>query len=223
MTFQAPFGHRTKYPFYACEGLGEEFCIAAYRPLGAANIAASYTATNPGATPAWSAAAGWICSATSYIVTGVNLAGAINLRYGYSILMRYSDLVLTGGDCLFGATPSLVLGNNTPFYVIYDGKVGYWAENCSDGIQFLPLNVLGVVIVTPTEVFFDGVSLGLLGVGPSGVGNNYRDGGLCLGARGNATGVIDMKTTVNIQAVAIYSGDIAPFVAKLTAQAQALT
>ena len=104
MSFSAMFGHRN-YPWYLVEGIGSSCCVAAYAPILASNISGSYvnyanpgtyTASNPGATPAWNTTNGWVCNAGSYVVAGASLATAYKPGYGDSILNQ-----ILGMGCWF--------------------------------------------------------------------------------------------------------------------------
>jgi hypothetical protein len=217
------------YPWYACEGLGEELCVAAYKPIGAANIGASYTnlvnpgtydCTNPGGTPAWSAGAGWICGADSYILTGPNEAGSLKPYYGMSFLIRYSSWsTVTSFGVLFGTEDNFGFVLNVGFesskvYLMFGNFATttlVWGTSASSG----------TIIVTPNDSYIDGTPIGAtLGLARGG---DYRDGPLYFGCQGSHDLPPSFFSIVNIQAFALYTADITPFVSILTTQAQNLT
>lgn len=72
-------------PWYLAGGISAANCIAAYKPLGAASLAASYiNLANPGTydltatnAPAFNAALGWVGNGSAYLKTGlINPANA---------------------------------------------------------------------------------------------------------------------------------------------------
>jgi hypothetical protein len=219
------------YPWYACEGLGDELCVAAYKPLGAASIADSYinlanpgtyNCTNPGESPNWNTGNGWICNGDSYIVTGADLDHAIMPTFGMSILIRYSNWSpVNGEEWLFGATDQVP----SDFGVHYVSKpyMGYKAMSASS-FDWVPIRSLDIVVLTPTKRYVNG---SLLDYGTyHGIAGYNEDGPLCIGTHGIYSGGV--RTTlypanVNVQAFAIYKADISAFASTLAAQAQALT
>jgi hypothetical protein len=68
-------------------------CVAAYQPIGAADLAASYVnlfnpGTNnaaPGTAPTWDVTDGWIFGGTNYLNTGIVPADS------YSVFVRFTN------------------------------------------------------------------------------------------------------------------------------------
>ena len=85
-------------------GVSAANCIAAYQPIGAASLAASYTnLANPGTydctvgvAPTWAAATGWTFAAGANLLTGIVPAN------GWAAICRFSDTTANGG-ALFGS------------------------------------------------------------------------------------------------------------------------
>lgn len=104
-------GNLTAYnfvsPWYLYGGVSPSVCVAAYQPLGAANIAASYiNLANPGtydltatAAPTFDAATGWTFNGSSqFLLTGI----AVN-SYNWGFLIRFSDGLTTDTRSIFGS------------------------------------------------------------------------------------------------------------------------
>lgn len=88
-------GGAAPVPWYLAGGVPSANCIAAYQPVGAANIAASYiNLANPGtydltttAAPTFSAETGWAFPGTrnKFLQTGITPAA------GYSMIIQFSE------------------------------------------------------------------------------------------------------------------------------------
>lgn len=101
-------------------------CAAAYQPIGAASLAASYSNLNnpgtndaaPGVAPTWDATNGWIFNGlTQYLTTGIVPAS------GWSMIVRFSNFVVGGyggwlcgsvntGNTYLALSPNLALSSN---------------------------------------------------------------------------------------------------------------
>lgn len=192
-------------------------CVAAYQPVGAASLAASYVnlanpGTNdaaPGTAPTFSAVTGWGWDgATQWLDTGITGGNS------FSVLVRFSD----GGQknaAIMGET--LTVGNATRLniYPYYPGPRAYFRGG--GNYDQATVYTAGVLAVTPAAAYADGAYLG--------------------DVTGNWTGTTTYTITIgghrinstvaefwggNIQAVAIYSdtltaGEIATVSAAMAA------
>jgi hypothetical protein len=203
-------------------GISAANVVAAYQPVGAASLAASYVNlanpgtydAAPGVAPTWGAATGWIFNGTNQ-----NLRVSVRAESGWAAIIRFSDAPTSPPSRgLFGqiATNARMaispLGGTTPFFVDY----------YNGGLQ---------LAVAP------GLTGGVLGVS----GNRaYRNGLQETGTLGNWTGTaFDIiaigawalsNTTVGVfqpcrvQAFALYNTTLtAPQVAAVSAAMAALT
>lgn len=220
---------RKTYPWYLEDGIGSSYCVAAYAPVIAANIGASYTnyanpgtytASNPGSSPAWNGTDGWVCNADSYIVAGQSLATGYKPGYGDSVLIRF-----TGWNPGLIGTYEYLLGLCTSLgdllEVKYDSKLGVRIVNLSNDYILTSASSSGVWIITPYGWYVNGA---LAESFTPTAGGTIKDSGLAIGAQGYFNNDILYPTTANVQAVAIYQNiDIAPYAAKLTARVNKLS
>lgn len=80
-------------PAWLAGGINPANCVAAYQPIGAASLAASYVNlanpgtynAAPGVAPTWAAATGWTSDGTQYLTTGIVPAA------GWSAIVRFSN------------------------------------------------------------------------------------------------------------------------------------
>lgn len=189
-------------------------CVAAYQPIGAASLAASYTnlansGTNnaaPGTAPTWASATGWVFNgSTQYLTTGVVPAD------GWSAICRYSNRSSTAGYVMgIGQTVGQYFGFiPTASNVIY---------GLGGTISVAPALDSGVVAISGQRAYRNGSVDGgtisswsgttsliiYIGAANRGVPNNYFAG--------------------NIQAIAIYSDTLSGAeVAAVSAAMAALT
>ena len=207
--YQVP-GLGGKKPWYLQGGISAENCIAAYKPIGAASLAASYiNLANPGtydltaptSAPTFNPAVGWTFNGTTqYLATGITPTN----HTLYSILLRFSGIA--------GATGYIC---------------GFWGgSHGAEGYMFSPWR-------TDRRRYFNGTLASTLGavtstsgvMGIAGTGA-YLDGELdftltiangwndeiYLGANKNDSGTppVHTYTACNIQCVAIYDTVLSP-------------
>ena len=177
-------------------------CVAAYQPKGAASYAASlinlanpgtYDAT-AGVAPTWAAGTGWSFDGTQWLSSGYD--ANVNTC---SIIARFANVV---NDDNIGTA-------------IGDGRNAlqpiYFANHLyRNGLAQFPLGAnvaAGIMMVTPTDAFLNGVS-----EGPYLTDGVNKAGPLLLGADGNG-GVpyAGEHLTGDIIAIGIYSCDISAF------------
>lgn len=198
-------------------------CVAAYQPIGAASLAASYTNlanpgtydAAPGVAPAFDTATGWTFNGTTqYLVTGA----VPSVNGTWSLFGLYSDFDTAASSTWSGITGtwngSDAAGN---FAVIL--KSGLGGRAFRNGNQ--PLTVenyvtAGVIGLAGRVAYQDGSTVGTITAG-DGSGTNTKDIWFC---RINTT---TEYAKVKIQAVAIYSTTLTPGdVATLTTRMAAL-
>lgn len=192
-------------------------CVAAYQPIGAADLAASYTNkanpgtydAAPGVAPTFGAGTGWTFNGTTqYLTTGYSPGGT-----RHTVIVRYSD-VAKATTCLFGADPD----NNSRSLLIpdYTGASVYYFNGANIGLQVSPRLLAGVLAVSD-RAYRNGTDEGSLGTFSGTNNQTYY-----IGARQNG-GVASLFINAKIQAIAIYSGiKTAGEVATLTTAMNAL-
>ena len=138
-------------------------CIAAYTPKGAASLAASYDNNAapgngladgtydaaPGVAPTWASGTGWTFN-------GINqyLICSYGFPSGTSVLVRYSGVNTAGNVAIFGQDKNRL-----------KPAVGATQEYKYGGTSAFALHVAaaaGVMGMTPSAAYFDGVSLGTI-------------------------------------------------------------
>lgn len=196
-------GGATAIPWYLSGGISAANCIGAYKPKGAASLAASYTnLANPGTytasftgvTPLWSAANGWELDGTEAaetFVPGATAITAIQMQYTWSIAVRYSNanIAMAGPTMIILQMDTGGMINveiNTKGDTLWYADLGF----------FSLINAAGIIILTPTKIFQDGVLIHTWGaITPPVLSGRLRFG---------STGYIG-----NINAVSVYNTDIA--------------
>lgn len=133
MTFSAPFSRVMRPAFgpglaaagaaawWLSGGIAAGSAVAVYQPKGAASLAASYSNlanpgtydAAPGVAPTWASGTGWTFNGTTqYLTTGIVPAST------YSMIVRFSGLVTTGGASGHVACGSAGTGANaTRFFI----------------------------------------------------------------------------------------------------------
>ena len=178
-------------------------CVAAYSPVGAANLAASYTNLQnpgtydaaPGVAPTFNTATGWAFNGTTqYLDTGYTPPQVM------SMVVRFSDATASG--------ESIVIGART-------GALGPWIEHWGPGnMQFrrnssgqinilgAPATATGTAGISYTDAYINGASVGTFSTlfGISGVS-------LWIGA-GQNSGVLYRPWPGKVQAAAIYAASL---------------
>ena len=196
-------------------GITAANCLAAYKPKGAASLAASYdNNAAPGngladgtydctaiAAPLWDAATGWSNSNSGWLNSNL----IPNPNQTYSMFVRFSDSV--GATVVISAAQENAGGNNFRFgiYSVSAGKVVY---------QNQPLTVASRT-VAPELV------AGTLGFsGPACYRNGATDGSIAITAAGtnttrylyilanNLSGSFQLLGTIKIQYLSIYNTPI---------------
>lgn len=180
-------------------GVAPANAIAAYRAIGAADLAGSYINlanpgvfdAAPGVAPTWSAVDGWTFNGTTqYLTSGVTPAT------GWSMIVRFASV--TGAGCAAGETG----GSNTRFYLFpqfgADHLYGYAG---SDSLG-LPLTV-GTMAIAANDGYIDGHKDGLT------TGTTIGAYAIAIGAL-NSSGVIGNFMPGKVQAVAIYNTILNP-------------
>lgn len=199
-------------------GVSAANCVAAYQPIGAASLAASYTNlanpgtynAAPGVAPTFAAAMGWTFNGTQYLNSGV-VPGS-----GYSMLVRFSGAPTGSGNVRYMC--GVYNGNGFMLAPTLTGTARrYWYGN---GLN------------TPTGQYASGV-MGL--AGPQGYYNGAADvatGGtwvaqtrsIHISGYQNTAGANDSPFVGNIQAIAIYNTTVsAAQVAAISSAMAALT
>lgn len=131
--FRAPFvspvasAGAAATPWYLAGGVLAANCKAAYQPIGAASLAASYVnlanpGTNdaaPGTAPSWASATGWTFNGTSqYLTTGVtpsSVAWSMIVRFSNAPNSDLADKYMLGGYNSQAQAFVIVPGGNSSF------------------------------------------------------------------------------------------------------------
>lgn len=195
-------------PWYLAGGVAAANCKAAYQPIGAASLAASYVNlanpgvndAAPGVAPTWASATGWTFNGTpwtgQYLTTG-GLAPANDQQW--SVVCRFSDGPTTAQSmCLFGSASS---GGVAPYFLIFP----YWPAlnglygngNYQSGLA--PLSA-GVVGFAGDKVYLDGVAQsGTIGTAAGTFLSPY------IGARHDKGSPASFYWAGKVQALAVYN------------------
>lgn len=196
-------------------------CVAAYRAIGAASLAASYSNlqspgtfdASPGVAPTFSAATGWTFNGTTqYLTTGITPANT----QAWSLLVRFSNGPTASTQCLIGSSAS---GGAAPYFLLFP----YWAGGLN-----------GLYGNGNYRAFLTGLTSGVIGFGGN---QSYQNGSavgatipsnagtipaIYIGAR-NTNGTMEYPISAKVQAVVIYSSVLtAGNVATLTTAMNAL-
>lgn len=175
-------------------------CLAAYQPIGAASLAASYTnLANPGTydaapgnAPTWASGTGWEFTGASsqYLTTGVVPNGG-----NYSMAIRYTDAA-AGTYSLAGSYAS----GTTDFEILprYVNAFVYYANG--GGVTVSPGLAAGVLALAGRYGYRDGT----VNTSALGAWSGTSVYAIVIGAA-NAAGTISRFQTCKIQALAIYS------------------
>jgi hypothetical protein len=193
--------------------------VAAYQPIGAASLAASYVNlanpgtydAAPGTAPTFDAATGWTFAAASsqYLTTGITPAS------GWSILIRFSDSS-GNGRCAAGSWDGT---NNTRFIIIPRRSAADNHQYGGGGDLFAGVRLAsGVMGVANQACYLDGSGDGTTDAAWSGTGVAIFIGAL------NNNGTLVQYFEGKIQAAAIYSTTLsAGDMSALTTRVQALS
>ena len=176
-------------------------CVRAYKPLGAANLAASYVnLVNPGTgdaslgtAPTFNAATGWTFNGTSqYLKTGYIPGNNDSVVIAYN---KLSDLTATI-QALFGSI------NSGKWFTVYGPSTysGY-GNRMASPVQFSPAGSLpdsGVAVIVPGKGYMNGELRG----DNTQADQTYRE--LFIGAMNN-NGAADLFAAENVAYMAIYN------------------
>jgi hypothetical protein len=185
-------------------------CVAAYQPIGAASLAASYVNlanpgtydASPGTAPTFNASTGWTFNGTSqHLLTGVVPAN----DQTWSVLVRLSDGATQGGGGAAAFGSYRTLGGVRRFYYIthYVDNNAYVANGGqsarSTGIDS------GVVGFRGAQPVRNGSDDGAaLAAGAAGA-----HGPIALGSANNPDDGVKLYWSGKIQAIAIYNATLA--------------
>lgn len=173
-------------------GVSAANCVAAYQPIGAASLAASYTnlanpgtyTAAPGVAPTFDAATGWTFNgSTQYLNTGITYEAT------WSILVRFSDGTTSGTVRLFDVGTdklSVIPG--------FSAASAYWNVGATANTR-TPAMYSGVLGAAGNQPYRDGSADGATFTG------TITSGSLRIAARNDTTRFFSGK----IQAIAIYN------------------
>ena len=190
-------------------------CVAAYQPIGAASLAASYTNlanpgthdAAPGTAPTHASATGWTFNgSTQYLTTGVVPGGGT-----WTAIARFSDVgvagMVLGGQ---GGSGQFYLWIRTNFNQVEYGNSGFLRKN--------PAASSGVFGFAGKTAYRNGAPDGVINT------NNGTQIAILLGAYNTGSEIPGLLLNGKIQAVAIYSDTLSGAeVAILSAAMAALT
>lgn len=150
-------------PWYLAGGVAAANCKAAYQPIGAASLAASYTNlanpgtydAAPGTAPSHASATGWTFNGTTqYLDTGY----APPNQAAISMLVRFSDGITTGGGgSLLLVTSNGALNLGLTSYSSLFGTAWFVANGGSSTPAGVASGVLGM---TGTQGYLNGAAYG---------------------------------------------------------------
>lgn len=204
--FRAPFvsplasAGAAATPWYLAGGVALANVVAAYQPIGAASLAASYSnlanpGTNnaaPGVAPTHASATGWTFNGTTQYLSTPNPAS------GYSVVIRLSNAPTAGNNHYAFASYA---GTGNTYFRIIVRDAGRCIYN-NGGTTLLDTEAASAAAVwgmTPTDAYKDGVSQGSVG---GWSGTNSRP--VFIAAR-NLDGTADAFTAFNCLAYALYN------------------
>lgn len=175
--------------------------VAAYQPIGAANLAASYVNlanpgtydTAPGDAPTFDVADGWTFNGSSdYLTTGITPGST------WTILVRYSNR----GSGTVSLAVATAAANTAPFFgaVTVGGNQWYivWGNNGAQ--NYAQSATSGVIGQASNNRYFDGAAIGALTGSWTGTPQE-----LLIGGQYNTAPTVYRFWSGKIQAVAIYS------------------
>lgn len=208
-------------PWYLAGGVAAANCKAAYQPIGAASLAASYTNlanpgtydAAPGTAPTFATGTGWTFNGTSqYLNTGITPVS------GGSMIVRFSGGSSTGDRCLIGCD---VWSNPVVWLLHRWASVNPNIVSYGNGAYVTPTGALnsGVLCVAGNQGYRDGSANGTT----IGAWSGSMTQTLVIAARQEA-GVKSYFYAGDIQAVAVYDTTLTGAqVAAITTAMQALT
>jgi hypothetical protein len=194
-------------PWYLAGGIAAANCLAAYKAIGAADLAASYVnLANPGtyditasAAPTFAAATGWTFDgASQWLITGKTI---VNDARNYSMLARFSGVTgSTGYMCGFYiATPwsFTMTPNRTAARRYFNGGAA---------LAVAAVSASGVIGIAGDQAYIDGAVDGTI---TTGTGTTNMP--IFIGANANnEAGARHTYFAGNIQAFVIYDAILTP-------------
>lgn len=175
--------------------------VAAYQPIGAASLAASYVNlanpgtynAAPGVAPTWAAATGWTFNgSTQYLTAGIVLFG------GWTVLLRFSSATLGTTANIFGASPDAT--NRFRFGPRTAGIIYVFGAAVA---TVAPAITSGVIGMAGSQPYRNGVTDGAAMAAWTGSGSIVA----FIGAF-NSAGSPSGYQAANVQALAIYSATL---------------
>ena len=152
----------TDKPYWLAGGIPASACVAAYKPIGASNYAASkinlanpgiYTAMDGTAYPDWDALSGWTSETakSEYLSTGINITG------GFSIAIRFSGCAVSGADV--GTITGFYQDANSRYLFTPSFSSGHSFQygTSGSGLFASPRLASGVAILTPKAGYINGI------------------------------------------------------------------
>lgn len=206
-------------PWYLSGGVAAANCIAAYQPIGAASLAASYTNlanpgtydAAPGVAPTWASATGWTFNGFSqYLTTGV-----VPTATSWSMIVRISNAVVVGDQCAAGSR------NGGTGFELWHAGAGGTGRAYVNGAALLVSGVdiaTGILAFAGKTAYLNGATDGTIGAGTT-----LPTGGIWIGATNNLS-ISAYGLEGNLLALAIYNTTLTALqVAAISAAMAALT
>ena len=189
--------------------------VAAYQPIGAANLTASYANlanpgtfdAAPGVAPTWDAVNGWIYNGAQHLTTGI-IHGS-----GWCAVVRFSNMSGLGNRAAFGA-----LTTGSTWLVVRPSPNQSRTYGQGGFIIIAGGYTAGIMAVGNQQGYYNGVADG----GAIGAWSGTNTADIYMGALNN-NGTVSNHMIGNIQALAIYSTTLNPTqVAEISAAMAAL-
>jgi hypothetical protein len=149
-------------PWYLTGGIAPADVVVAYKPIGAASLAASLTnLAHPGTNnadyvtpPTWSAANGWVFNGVDqYIHTAIQPTSA------WSVLCRYKDANNNSGT-LFGILNGLTLPYPRFYFIPINAEIHHAYGMGTDELIIDSTKLSGIVGISQYQGYFNGLADG---------------------------------------------------------------
>lgn len=188
-------------PWYLAGGILAANCVAAYKPKGAASLAASYVnlanpGTNdaaPGVAPTFDTATGWTFGGTQYLLNGV----VPLTNQTWSAIAQYTMPGRNDGD-LFGVYDGTRFFSIAPY--TSSGAAAFY--NNGNYAQIGSGNASGIVAIARNKAYVNGLPL----TGTIGTLAGTNTTAMWVGGRNS-----DSKFVGALAALAVYNTPISPF------------
>ena len=206
-------------PWYLAGGVSAANCIAAYQPIGAASLAASYANiansgtydAELGAEPDWDSTNGWKGTADGYLKTNDFMPNPTGETW--SFIIRASNLYYTSNNAIFGA-----YNGTTNRFGSICLTTGLRVENGGQAYIDTSKPASGVFALTNEKYYRDGSYVA------DAAGTPYNTDEISIMARHSLGVFNNLITLAYVQAIAIYNVYItADQVAAITTAMNALT